>query len=609
VRRPFAPALAAAAFLLWVPAALSASDDVAVQVSVDKARPAADEIVRLTYTFSGGGLSGALRVPSPIPLRNLVVAGGPSKSEQVSFVNGVFSRSLSITYFLRPQGPGPAEVGETTFGFGEKNVRAASYLLEVGPARPAGSAPRGQAQAPQEEDDPLSQFFRRREAMLNPRADHGARPFVEFRVTPDKTTAYLGEEITLTYELLTQADVQGLEYLEPPKFPGLWAEDLEKPERPEGRRDVVDGRTVMRFTLLKKVVSGLTPGSVTVPEAKIRTSIRVGPDAFSDPFGFFPRPQVVDLVAKPVVLKILPIPGRADFKGPVGRFDVTAKTDRTRVAVGEAVTFRVRLAGTGNLRTASEPPRLEVPGARIYPPSTKSDPSHLGRTQTSTEWSWVLVPTATGDLTIPPVAVEVFDPAEKRVVTKTTAPISLVAEAGPEPSAAASSAATGAAETILPGAPPPRTAAAAAPEPVRTAAAVDLSRGTVTLPLWALALVPAAGLAVAGGLFAARRRRARGVWALALEPEPGETKERAAARVDRALREALARRHGLSESLAPAEVLAALRDKGLPEPRIAEVKRLLDDVDFLRLAPQLGEYDSWIREFRARAAQLLPRIG
>ena len=100
---------------------------------------------------------------------------------------------------------------------------------------------------------------------MNPRADRGARPFVEYRVTADKTSAYVGEEITLTYELLTQADVQGLEYLEAPKFPGLWAEDLEKPERPEGRRDVVDGKTVMRFTLLKKIVSGLTPGSVTVP--------------------------------------------------------------------------------------------------------------------------------------------------------------------------------------------------------------------------------------------------------------------------------------------------------------------------------------------------------
>ena len=600
--------LAALAMALAVAAPLGAADEPAVQVSVDKPRPAADETVRLTYTFSGSGLSGASQVPS-IPLKNLAIAGGPFRSDQVSFVNGVFSRTLSITWMLRPIGPGPAEIGEVAFAFGDKTVKAPSYLLEVGPPRPAGAAQRSHPQE-SEPEDPLAQFFRRRDEMMNPRADRGARPFVQFRVTADKTTAYVGEEITLTYELLTQADVQGLEYVEPPKFPGLWAEDLEKPDRPEGRRDVVDGRTVMRFTLLKKVVSGLTPGTVTVPEAKIRTSVRIGPDPAGDPFGFFPRPQVMDLVARPVVLKIVAIPGRPDFRGPVGRFDLSAKADRTHVAVGDAVTLRVRLSGAGNLRTASEAPRLQVSGARVYPPSTRTDPTHLGRTQTSTEWSWVLVPTAKGTVTIPPVSLEVFDPVEKRVVTKTTQPIVVTADAGAETTSAEAAAAapTGAAETTLPPAPPaPGAAAAQAPTPAH--ASVDLSRGTVTVPLWALGAIAAAALATGGAFVVARRRRLRGAFCQALVPEPGETKERAAARVDRALREALARRHGVAETLGAPEILAALKDRGLPETRIAEVKALLDDVDFLRYAPQLGEYDARIREARDRAARVLSLVG
>jgi len=60
------------------------------------------------------------------------------------------------------------------------------------------------------------------------------KPIVELLVTPDKTTAYVGEEIVLHVELITSSDVQGLEWLEPPKFPGAWAEDLERPERPTG---------------------------------------------------------------------------------------------------------------------------------------------------------------------------------------------------------------------------------------------------------------------------------------------------------------------------------------------------------------------------------------
>jgi hypothetical protein len=198
------------------------------------------------------------------------------------------------------------------------------------------------------------------------------------------------------------------------------------------------------------------------------------------------------------------------------------------------------------------------------------------------------------------VSVEVFDPSEKRVVTKATAPIVLAADAGAEASPAPASAET--ADTTLPAA-----AAAATQAPAKSA--VDLSRGTVTLPLWALAAIPGAAL-VAGGAFAlVHRRRLRETFEQALAPEAGETKERAAARIDRALREVLARRHGVSEGAPAAEVVAALRERGLSEARIGEIRGLLDDVDFLRLAPQLGDYEARIRETRARAARVLARVG
>jgi hypothetical protein len=130
------------------------------------------------------------------------------------------------------------------------------------------------------------------------------------------------------------------------------------------------------------------------------------------------------------------------------------------------------------------------------------------------------------------------------------------------------------------------------------------------LPLWALAAVPGAALVVGAGAFViARRRRRRDAFRHALAPEADETKERAAARVDRALREALSRRHGLPDTLGPAELLSSLRDRGVPENRLADVKGLLDDVDFLRFAPQLGEYDARIRELRDRAARVLPLVG
>ena len=584
----------------------AAQEEPEVRVVVDNPRPAADDVVRLTYVFSGPGIGGRLHAPAELPLRNLVSLGPPSSSTQATLMNGVFSRSSSLTYFLRPTGTGPAEIGETIFRFGEKEVKAGAYLLEVGPAR-RGSGP--DAAAPQREEDPFDRVFPRRGTRPAgvERGLPSAEPLLAFVATPSRETAFVGEEVTIAYDLVTEAEVQGIEYVEAPQFPGLWAEDLERPERPQGRKDTFEGRPVARFTLLRKAVSGLTPGTVTIPASKIRIGVRVALDPFGDPFAML-RPRVLERTTKPIALKVLPIPGRPDFKGPVGQFGVTASVDRKRVPAGEAVTLKVRLAGTGNLRTATETPHLSIPGVKVYPPSSRTLPSRGGtKGGTSAEWDFVLVPTEAGSLVVPPVSFEVFDTAEKKVVARSTAPISITVEAaapgaviaeGPPP---ASDAATGAqAATTLPGAPP-------TPTPLPSAR--ELAQSTVAVPLWVLVAIPGL-LAVAGGATWAVRRRGRalGPAAALLAPEPGETKERAVARVERAVRGHLARRTGVAETAPVGELLEELAGRGVGPELREEVRQLLAQVEFLRFAPQLGDYSDELARLRDRAREVLGRV-
>ena len=54
------------------------ADDLRIEVFADRTQAAADELIRLTYKISGG-LSGDVQPPSPLPLRNLTLAGGPSQ--------------------------------------------------------------------------------------------------------------------------------------------------------------------------------------------------------------------------------------------------------------------------------------------------------------------------------------------------------------------------------------------------------------------------------------------------------------------------------------------------------------------------------------------------
>ncbi len=585
----------------------AAQEEPEVRVVVDNPRPAVDDVVRLTFVFSGPGIGGRLHAPSELPLRNLVSLGPPSSSTQATLINGVFYRSSSLTYFLRPTGTGPAEIGETTFRLGDKELKAGAYLLEVGPARREPGA--GAAPPRQEAEDPFDSLFPRRGTRPAgvERGLPSAEPTLAFVATPSRETAYVGEEVTIAYDLVTEAEVHGIEYVDAPQFPGLWAEDLERPERPQGRKDTFEGRPVARFTLLRKAVSGLTPGTVTIPPAKIRIGVRVALDPFGDPFAML-RPRVLERSTKPITLKILPIPGRPDFKGPVGQFGATASVDRKRVPAGEAVTLKVRLAGTGNLRTATETPHLSIPGVKVYPPSSRTLPSRGGtKGGTSAEWDFVLVPTEAGSLVVPPVSFEVFDTVEKKLVARTTAPIPITVDA-PAPGAAIAegptthSAPAGAQEaaTTLPGAPP-------TPTPLPSAR--ELAQSTVAVPLWVLVAIPGL-LAVAGGATWAVRRRGRalGPAAALLAPEPGETKERAVARVERAVRGHLARRTGVPETAPVGELIEELSGRGVGPELREEVRQLLAQVEFLRFAPQLGDYSDELARLRDRAREVLGRV-
>lgn len=600
--------LAAALCGLAALSSAAAQEEPEVQVLVDNPRPAADDVVRLTYAFTGPGVGGSLRAPAELPLTNLVVVGGPSTSTQISFINGQLSRSSSLTWFLRPVGPGPAEIGETLFRIGEKELKAGAYLLEVGSARrPPGAGPA----SPPEEEDPFGrQPLRPGTRRAGSEREMPARePVVAFLATPSRESAFVGEEVTITYDMVTEAEPQGIEYVEAPQFPGLWAEDLERPERPQGRRDTWEGRPVARYTLLKKAVSGLTPGTVTIPPARIRIGVRPALDPFGDPFSML-RPRVLERETKPVILKVLPIPGRPDFRGPVGQFAVTATVDRKSVPAGEAVTLKVRLAGSGNLRTATEIPQVAVPGVRVYPPSSRTLPSR-GATKggTSAEWDFVLVPSEAGPLVLPPVAFEVFDTAEKRIVVRQSLPITLrvepapaadVATAGGEPGGAAVGANGSEATTTLPGVP-------ATPTPAPSVR--ELARQTVAVPLWALLAVPGLLVAAGGAALVLRRRAyALGTAAALLVPEPGETKERAVARVERAVREHLARKTGVGEAVPAAALLDELAARGVAPALREELRQLLAQVEFLRFAPQLGDYADEIARLRERARDVLGRV-
>jgi hypothetical protein len=557
-----------AVLLLLAPAAARA--EFTLRSEVDAQKIGLQDQVQLTLTVEGSGAPEEIPLP---PLVNLDVVAGPFQSTQVSIVNGRMSQSRSLSYVLQPRAAGNAEVGAVHAG--GQSAPAITIEVVAGSLRPREP----QRQEPFARDpfgDPLEEFFGRRRG----RAES---PRLLMEAEPSRTRLKVGEPLVLTYWLYTQTSVSDLQFKEAPQFAGFWVEDLERVQiPPSGEPATVEGQRYRRFPVLKKLLFPTRAGTLTIPTSLFRIGLART--------GFFDAGGVVERPTKPVKVSVEPLPDAPGFSGAVGRFRATASLDREAVPLGEAATLRFRVEGTGNLKWIDRGPEVAPAGAKVFPPQAKSDlratPSGITGSRT---WEFVVVPETSGVVEIPPLAFSYFDPAADRIVTAETAPLALRVEGG----------------TVAAGLPTPRAAAARATGalPLRS----DLER-PVAGALSRRALLALAGLALLlhAGLWGADRLRGGASRGAGRAASPRSV--RAALRdLERAGRDAMSKEQAASlVEKALDEAFGAIPDADESE-RARVVRALLDDVRFVRYAPQLGDYSDKLKDLAARAAEAVRR--
>ncbi len=581
-------------FGLWLAVPAQAAEDVTLLASVDVRSLGVDDQVPLTVSVSGRSLGG-LDNPGVPPLKNLRVVGGPFTSTQVSFVNGAVSQSKTFAYVLQPLAVGKAEVGSLHLKLPNGEERSTSPIMidvvqgSVRPppqrrADPFGWDPFGQ--------DPFGEDpF---ESLLG-RGRRGARPmrapklFVE--ASANRAKVYVGEPVRLVYQLYTQTAVTDLQFAEPAKYPGFWAEDIARPAGGiRGTAVTVEGEPYQRFTVVEKQLFPTKGGKLTIPAARLRVSL-ARESVFSG------LPAAVERTTKPVTVEVAPLPEIPGFSGAVGQYRASAAVDRSSVPLGEAVTLRVTLTGRGNLKWIERGPEVRVPGAKVYPPQTKDsitvDASGMSGSRT---WEHVIVPETSGALPVPALSFVYFDPASGATKRAETAPLVVDVLGGTAPG----------------GAPAAVTSLRPAQSPSGLALRTELEAGERSWP----ALTPRTlvVLALGAGLLHLalwgwpRVQAAR--WRHANPRRPARVSVRAAlAEVEKL------RRGGKGKEAAARAIEKALTDVfgPLDGPLDGDGERaaraVLDEVRFLRYAPQLGDYSEKIREVAGRAAEVLRRHG
>lgn len=238
---------------------------------------------------------------------------------------------------------------------------------------------------------------------------------IRIRASVDNPTPYVGEQIIYTSRIENPTTFAPSP--RSPSFKGFWlAGSLDI------RREQVPGCNGINLgvTTNEKVLFPLAAGTQEIAPVTLD---------FSENPVYEPATRII---SDAVTVEVRPLPPNPpdSFMGGVGLFPLmTASIDSNTIDAGSPIRLRVALEGAGNMDQL-DPPALSLPGTwRVYeqPPRAAvgidSGSRLLGGVKT---FEWLVFPTETGALSIPPITFSYFNPFIESYQTIRTLPIPFV---------------------------------------------------------------------------------------------------------------------------------------------------------------------------------------
>jgi len=248
--------------------------------------------------------------------------------------------------------------------------------------------------------------------------------------TPNKRRVVVNEPVIVEYRIYTRLPVEGYTITASPAATGFWVEQLETPARPQVETVTRNGQEYASAVIGRSALFPTSAGTKTIAPLAVEAQVQVerrGRDPFGFPRGLLAQRVPVVVSTSPIAIEVAapPAAGRPDeFTGFVGRLDAAATVDKTDVGTNEALTYRLRISGEGNLQTLAEPAIVFPDAFEVYPPQTTDNIDRSGRVvRGSKTYEYVLIPRVPGTHTIPATRYGYFDASSGRYAVAATEPI------------------------------------------------------------------------------------------------------------------------------------------------------------------------------------------
>ena len=402
-----------------------ADDKVSFTATAPEAVAVGDQF-RLSYTVTTQNVRD-FRVPS-FKGFDVLMGPSPSRPSRGQIINGknTSTRSITYTYILMATAEGSYTLPAASIVADGEQMLSNAVEIKVLPADKAAASGTGSSQS------------NGRTGTSRASASSVADSDLFIRATVSKSSVYEQEAFLLTYKIYTLVDLRGFDNVKLPDFKGFHSQEVELPTNRRWSLEHYNGRNYQTTIYRQFVLFPQQAGKLTIEPARFDASVARAMQTI-DPFeAFFNGGSNYMEIKKPLITpritidaKPLPAGKPEGFSGGVGDFNISATISSNSVKTNDAVTLKLIISGTGNMKLM-DTPEVHVPEEfEIYDPKVDNKFRLTNNGLSGNQViEYLAIPRTEGDYTIPPVQFSYFDCKSQTYKTLSTEAFPLHVEKG-----------------------------------------------------------------------------------------------------------------------------------------------------------------------------------
>jgi hypothetical protein len=256
----------------------------------------------------------------------------------MQIINGAVSQSLTYYYILAAKKEGKFSIKPAVLSVANGRVKSNEIPIDVIKGNPQQSS---QTQGKNQSGNQSAS------------SNTGDKLFIKAFL--NKSSVYLGEQVTVTYKIFSKYGQINFSDLKFPTFNGFYTEEVPMSKNDKLEVENYNGSQYYTAELKRTLLFPQKSGKLEVPSLDATCNVRekVQSQNFFEQFmGGGYRDVQVKVQSQDQTITVLPHPDAAkpaDFKGAVGEFTIKAEVDKTKVRSGDPVNLKFTISGKGNI--------------------------------------------------------------------------------------------------------------------------------------------------------------------------------------------------------------------------------------------------------------------